>query len=184
MAYTREQWIELFLGAGLAASASRLASSARPTRPPTKAVTQALLTVARDVQLPEDDDALPDALVSHAARFLASVVGEPNFQAARLEEGADVAAEDQMLALADELDAIARANRQWSLLLDKAEDAEAALIKIEADERVDADTKLDALVQYNNLRIDAEKIQTRVLELEVGLRKSCKGLVGAAKKDA
>ena len=170
--------------AGLIATAGKLAAAARPAQPPRTQSTDALLATARTTRLPEDDLALPDFLVTNAPRFLTAIVDEPATSAQSLAVGASLPAQDQLLGLSDQLDAIGRAMQAWEALLDQAEAADAALGPAGSDADADAEDadKAKAVAAYNALRAAAARAQERTQELAATLRGGCNGLVGTAGK--
>lgn len=197
---TRKAWIARVLGVRLGsgaptsahgadpatlAAASKLAAMRRPTQPPATSSTDALLGTARSIRLPEQDIALPNALVAQASRFMTAILNEPAMDTRPLEVGATVPAQDQMLGLSDRLDAVGSAMQRWEDLLEQAEAANAKLAPADAPADLNAaDDVADAIIDYNALRAAAAREAAQVQELAATLRAQCDGLIGTASKGA
>ena len=189
MAEDPDDWVERVFGVRPAASQSSqplveqtkaLSGVERPTAPPSSPSTDALVATARDIKLPEEDEGLPEALTAHAARFVTAIVDEPCMRDAPLATGERLQAADQMVGMADQLDAAARSLQVWTSCVERAETARDALVGRQKGDAPDMDAIAKALDDYNDLREDVQAAQARTLAMLKSLRAASAGLGDAA----
>ena len=184
-----DDWVERVFGVRPAGSqpsqpaveqTKTLSGVERPTAPPSSPSTEALVATARKLKLPDEDEALPEALTAHAARFVTAIVDEPCMRDAPLATGERLPAADQMVGMADQLDAVARSMQVWTACVEQAEAARDALTGAQKGDAPDMDAVAKALDDYNDLREDVQAAQGRTLAMLKSLRAASAGLGDAA----
>jgi len=180
-----DEWVARVLGfhiprVGGGEAASRF-EAARPKEAPMAAMTGNLLaTMARAA--PEAAEELPAILSGMIPRFLLAIQNEPHMDAQPMVQGALVPAQDQVLAVADSLNAVLRSARQWEALLDQAEQADATIDKTKEAERDAAQQKEyeELVASYNATRSAALAEEDRCMQLVAALSAEFRAAQGAA----
>jgi hypothetical protein len=180
-----DEWVTRVLGyqfapAGRGEAAARF-EAARPKEAPNTAMTANLLaTMARAA--PEAAEELPAILSGMIPRFLLAIQNEPHMDAQPMVQDAVVPAQDQVLAVADSLNAVLSSARRWEALLDQAEQADATIDKMEEAERDAAQQKeYEELVpSYNTTRLAALAEEARCMQLVDTLATEFRAAQGAA----
>lgn len=176
----REAWVARVLGvnlgeAALSAKAARLNAGPAPGVAPAKVLTSALLTSARAGGLPAEDGALPEQLTRLAPRYLAVLLDEPEMSTGTLTPGAAVGEADQMLGVADQLDAVGRLLKRWAAEIAAAKTAETAMRAAQAAPSPPEDFP-ELIAAYATHRQSGLDLQTQVAPLLRDLRAACEGL--------
>jgi len=179
-----DEWVTQVLGwrfpSGGGEAAARF-EAARPNEAPSAAMTRNLLaTMARAA--PEAAEELPAILSGMIPRFLLAIQNEPHMDARPLAQGASVAAQDQVLAVADSLNAVLGSARRWEALLNQAEQADGTIDKMEEAERDAARQKEyeELVVSYNATRSAALAEEARCTQLLTALFAEFSAAQGAA----
>ena len=169
-----DEWVTRVLGvhfvAAPEAEAAARFEAVRPAGAP-KAVMTANLLAAMARAAPDTAEELPAILSGMIPRFLLAIQSEPPMDAQPMVEGTKVSAPDQMLAVADSLNAVLRSARLWETLLGKAEQADGTINRMERLQRDPTQQQdYEALVtSYNATRIAALAEETRCEQLVAAL---------------
>jgi hypothetical protein len=179
----KEAWVTQVLGCRFDhtnEAASRF-ESGRPKEAPKTATTGNLLA-AMARAMPEAADGLPAVLSGMIPRFLLAIENEPRMDAQPLSEGSTVPAQDQLLGIADSLNAVLRSARRWEELLGQAEDADRIIDEIEAADRDEAqqETYENTVTSYNATRVAALREEERCMQLVNALAKEFQAVQGSA----
>jgi hypothetical protein len=165
-----DQWVAQVLGFPIARNRASEAAprfeAARPKEAPSTAMTGNLLaTMARAA--PDAAEELPAILSGMIPRFLLAIQNEPHMDAQPMVQGATVPAQDQVLAVADSLNAVLGSARRWEALLDQAEQADGTIDKMEEAERGAARQHdyEDLVGSYNATRLAALGEEERCMQL-------------------
>jgi hypothetical protein len=162
----RDAWITRVIGYRFSPQPSAPFDATRPTDAPSTAMTGNLLAmIARAA--PGAPEELLGVLSGMIPRFMLAIQNEPHMEAQPLSEGAPVPAQDQVLTVADSLNAALRSARRWEELLDQAEQADREIDEMEAADRVEAQqaTYEQTVASYNATRSAALAEQARCMEL-------------------
>jgi len=180
-----DEWVARVLGVQIArGGAGDVAAqlvSARPKEAPKAAMTANLLaTLARAA--PEADDELPEILSAMIPRFLLAIENEPHMDAQPMQQGAPVAPQDQVLSVADSLNALLRSARRWEELLDQAETADGTIDTLEKSERDESQQKdyEDLVGSYNAERVAALQEEENCMQLVDALAREFRAAQAAA----
>jgi hypothetical protein len=177
-----DEWVTRVLGAHIARGGVNEAAArfeaARPKEAPKTATTANLLAaMARAAP-----DGLPATLSSMIPRFLLAIESEPHMDARPMVQDASVPPQDQVLTLADSLNALLRSARRWEELLDQAEQADSTIDKME-EAGPDAAQQKDyegLVTSYNATRLAALAEEERCMQLADALATEFRAAQAAA----
>ena len=162
----KDEWVTRVLGVRFAIQPAALSFEAvRPTDKPGAPMTDNLLAaLARTAPVAPEE--LPTVLEGMIPRFLLAMAGEPHMEAAPLGEGASLPGPDQVLTVADSLNAALRSARRWEALLDQAKEADKEVDGFEALDRDAAQQEHyeRAVVGYNVTRLSSLEEQARCMD--------------------
>jgi len=163
------------LGAGELAPEARTQAAAafeaaRPSQAPGAPMTGSLLA-AMARAAPEAAEELPSVLAGMIPRFLLAIQNEPNMQAQPMQPGATLPTQDQLLMVADSLNAVLRSARLWESLLNQAETADGTIDELEQADRDEAAQKdyEDLVTSYNGTRSAALAEEANCMQLVAAL---------------
>ena len=165
-----DEWVTRVLGVSIARPGAGEAAvrfeAARPKEAPKTAMTASLLA-AMARATPEAAEALPAVLSGMIPRFLLAIENEPHMDARPMAPGAPLPPQDQLLTVADSLNAVLRSARRWEALLDQAEQADGTIDKMEEAERGAARQHdyEDLVGSYNATRLAALGEEERCMQL-------------------
>ncbi len=173
-----EEWVTRVLGWHFGAppggppgsDAAARFEAARPAEAPKAAMTANLLA-AMARAAPDAAEELPAILAGMIPRFLLAIQSEPNMDAQPMAEGTQVSAQDQMLAVANSLNAVLRSARLWETLLGQAEQADGTIDSMEKTARDPTQQKdyEELVTSYNATRMAALAEETRCEQLVTAL---------------
>lgn len=181
-----DSWIVRVLGCTLPRAEDGVASArfqaVRPAEGLSSAMTDNLLS-AMTRAAPELAAELPAVLGGLIPRFLLAIQNEPRMEAHPMTEGTVVHAQDQLLGVADSLNAVLRSARRWEALLDEAEQGDRTLDGMQKTERDAAQqAEYENLVAaYNATRLAALAEEERCMQLVDELAKAFRAAQAAAK---
>jgi len=179
----QREWIIRVLGIAPPAGgqAAALLEAVRPNETPASPMTSNFLAALGRVSANAAEE-LPAILSGMIPRFLLTVQSEPSMDAQPMVEGASIAAQDQLLVVADSLNAALRSARRWEALLDQAESANREIDEMEAAERGVAQQEgyAETVASYNATRLEALAEQARCQALVETLATEFRAAQGAA----
>ncbi len=163
----RDEWITRVPGYHFSPQPSAPFDATRPPAAPSTAMTGNLLAIMIARAAPGAPEELLGVLSGMIPRFLLAIQNEPHMEAQPLSEGAPVPAQDQVLTVADSLNAALRSARRWEELLDQAEQADREIDEMEAADRDEAQqaTYEQTVASYNATRSAALAEEARCMEL-------------------
>jgi hypothetical protein len=167
------------LAAG-AAGAARLANAVRPKAAPRAALSRKLVTDIAAQPLPARVADLPAQVAASVPAFLISMVSEAPQSSQPLQAGATVETQDQMLGVADSLNAVLRSMRKWEQFLARGEDLARRLDQLDrrkaaGDDEAEVEAEV-ALAAYNTARSAGLREQARAQQLLQGLMREYEAL--------
>ncbi len=177
------EWVTRVLGVRLApagdVSVARL-EAARPAEAPRTAMTGSLLSAMARVE-PKPAAELPAVLSGLIPQFLLAIQNEPHMAAEPMVSGGAMPAQDQVLGVADGLNAVLRSARRWEALLQEAEQGDATLDTMQADRDAAKQDEYDDLVgSYNATRLAALAEEARCMKLAAALATEFRALQSGA----
>jgi hypothetical protein len=151
-----------------------------PGAPPRKALTDDLLKAVAAKSLPENVEDVPGFVAELVPKFLMTMGSELSQTSQVLQAGAAVPAQDQMLSVADTLNAAMRSMKKWEDFLSQGGAAGKRLDELEkakqgGDEGAYAESET-VLASYNAARGGGLAEQARTLKLVHALLAEYKGL--------
>jgi hypothetical protein len=178
-----DEWLTRVLGYRFGSDPSARLEAARPADAPSMAMTGNLLATMARVA-PGAPEELPEILAGMIPRFLLAIQSEPHMQAEPLTEGAPVPAQDQVLGVADSLNAVLRSAQRWEDLLGQAEQADRDIDQMEAAERDPAlqEKYEQAVAEYNATRSASLAEEARCMQLVDNLAAEFRAAQGAASR--
>ncbi len=169
--------------AALATKAAKLAAAKRPDAPPRTALSDKLAADIAARPLPERLADLPGQVAEMVPAFLMSMTSELAQTSKPLASGAPLEKQDQMLGMADTLNAAMRSLRKWEQLVGQGETAGRRLDELErlkAQGDVEAEVEADGvLATYNAARAAGLEEQARTQRLVQTLRDEYQALQSA-----
>ena len=171
--------------AQLAAKTGKVAAP-RPTASPRTALTNNVLNAVLEKNPPENVEDMPDHVAALVPQFLMAVSTELSQRSEALQAGGAVPAQDQMLAVADTLNAAMRSMRAWEAFLKQGEETGKRLDQLdqskEEREEKEQEEYETVLERYNGARSGGLEEQARTLKLAQKLMGEYKALQAAAPK--